>query len=226
MERMARTGPDRKRGLSEEEGKRLERRVAEVERRSGAQIVLAVVARSDSHPELPWKAFALGTVAGGILAAAVAFGTPSWLPGLAAYLAVAATLAGGLIGLLTCLLMPPFARLLLDSQRAEAEARQYADSLFLDRELHATSARSGVLLLVSLFERRVVLRPDRGLEARLGVGEMERVVARVTAELGSGSVARALTAGLDALAEVLGTVPGSASGGDELPNKVIEEAGE
>jgi len=225
MERTAKIRPDRQRILSETEGEYLEHRVAEVERRSGAQVVLAVVARSDSHAELPWKACALGTALGGILAAAVAFWTPSWLPGQTAYLAVAATLAGGLVGLLACLLLPPFARLLLDSHRAETEARQYADSLFLSRELYATTARSGVLLLVSLFERRVVLRPDRGLDARLSAADLERVVARVTAELKTGPVARALAAGLDALEEVLGAASGNEPGRDELPNRVIEEAG-
>ena len=33
---------------------------ARVEARTGAQLVTAIVARSDAYVELPWKAFALG----------------------------------------------------------------------------------------------------------------------------------------------------------------------
>jgi hypothetical protein len=41
--------------------------------------------------------------------------------------------------------------------------RQYAESLFLKREVFATAERTGILLFVSLFEGQAVLLPDRGL---------------------------------------------------------------
>ena len=45
--------------LNNQERSQLDRRIAEVEKRTGAQIVLAVIERSDSYAEIPWKAFAL-----------------------------------------------------------------------------------------------------------------------------------------------------------------------
>lgn len=44
----------------------LDPRVAEVEKRTGVQIVVAVIEKSDSYPELPWKAFALGAAVAGL----------------------------------------------------------------------------------------------------------------------------------------------------------------
>jgi len=52
--------------LSDQERQKLDRRIADVEKRTGAQIVLAVVERSDVHAELPWKAFALGAALAGL----------------------------------------------------------------------------------------------------------------------------------------------------------------
>lgn len=52
--------------LNDQERIQLDRRVADVERRTGTQIVLAVIERSDTYAELPWKAFALGVAAAGL----------------------------------------------------------------------------------------------------------------------------------------------------------------
>ncbi len=46
----------------------IERGVAAVEARTGVQIVAAVVPRSDTYPELAWRAFALGTSFAALLA--------------------------------------------------------------------------------------------------------------------------------------------------------------
>ena len=39
----------------------LDKRIAEAEIKTKAQIVLATVKRSDNYPEIPWKAFAFGS---------------------------------------------------------------------------------------------------------------------------------------------------------------------
>jgi uncharacterized membrane protein len=44
----------------------LDQRIAEVEKLTGVQIVIAVIERSDAYPELPWKAFALGAAVAGL----------------------------------------------------------------------------------------------------------------------------------------------------------------
>ncbi len=88
-----------------------------------------------------------------------------------------------------------FARFFLEAHRAEVEVRQYAQSLFLSREVFATRGRTGVLLLVSMFERQVVLLPDTGLAKRLSREAMHHIVARMTAALAGGQVRLALENG-------------------------------
>jgi len=214
-----------KQHLSEQERWHLDQRVANVEKHTGAQVVLAVIEKSDSYAELPWKAFALGAVGAGLAAVLLELLQPSWSPSFTMLFAVAMTLIGGAVCALLCVALPGFARLFLDAHRAEVETRQYAESLFLSREVFATHKRTGILLLVSLFEKRIVVLPDTGLRRRLNADVLQVIISRMTAPLAAGQVGRAFEAGLAGLEEVLGTGATAASGENELPNAIVEEDG-
>ncbi len=211
--------------LTDQERKRLDQRVAEVEKRTNAQVVLAIVKRSDSYAELPWKAFALGAAVAGAGAVLLDLLQPGWDSRFTALLAVMATLAAGAVCALVCIGAPGIARIFLDAHRAETEVRQYAQSLFLSREIFATRERTGILLLVSMFERQVVVLPDSGLDKRLGREALRGIIARMTIALAAGQPAQALENGLQGLEENLATPAIAASGGNELPDALIEEKG-
>jgi putative membrane protein len=134
----------------------------------------------------------------------------------------------GIISALLSLYMPKFARLFLAAHRAEAEVRQYAESLFLSHELFSTRRRTGILLLVSLFERQVILLPDKGLSKRLSQKAMQKIITQMTPILASGQVPRALEKGLLKLAEILAVKKRGKprkSRKNELRNEIIEEKG-
>jgi putative membrane protein len=214
-----------KQTLNDQERKYLDQLIAEAEKRTGAQIVLAVIERSDSYPELPWKAFALGASIAGFAAVMLDMLRPGWITGYAALLEVTATLAAGAACALFCVFVPGFGRLFLSMHRAETEVRQHAESLFLTRELFATHQRTGVLLLVSLFERQVVILPDAGLHKRLNRDAMQKIITRMGVALASGKFARALEGGLESLEQVMTSTAATGSRENELPNSVIEEKG-
>lgn len=210
--------------LSAADRERVNARVAEAERRVGVQVVTAVVTRSDAYPELPWKAFALATALAGPAALLGALLAPGWSALHDPRVPVALTLGAGLSAAALTVLVPRVARWLLSDLRAEGEVRQYAQALFLDRGLFRTRARTGVLLLVSLFERQVVVLPDRGLPGDVAEAEWAAVVHAMTLRLAAGRVADALIEGVgrvEALLAARGRLP-PASPGDELPD-VIEE---
>jgi len=212
--------------LRDDERARVDEGVKEIERRTGAQIVVAVVERSDSYVELPWKAFALGASITCLVIFALGFFAPYRASQATGFVAIVGMLAfGGLCALLT-VLMPGFARLFLSRYRSETEARQYAESLFLKREIFATAGRTGILLFVSLFEGQAVLLPDRGLAGSLAGDAIESVVAPMAASLSRGRTGEALEKGLGRLLDILGGAelagPGDA-GENELPDEVIEE---
>jgi putative membrane protein len=206
--------------LSGEERDRLNQKVTAAEKLTGAQIVLAIIERSDSYAELPWKAFALGTSGAGLLVLLMNMMWPLPDPVMAALLAIVIMLAAGAGFALLCVFVPEFAKLFLHTHRAEVETMQYARSLFLSHELFGTPERRAVLLLVSLFERRIVVLPDAGLNLKINQDATEKIIAHMRTFLNSGQTARALEEGLKKLEELI------LSGGStrELPN-VIEERG-
>ena len=211
--------------LNDQERLHLDRLTAEAEKRTGAQIVLAVIERCDTYPELPWKAFALAAAVAGLSASAANLFRPGWASGTAVLFSVVATLAAGSAAALFCVFLPKFGRLFLDAHRAEAEVRQYADSLFLSRGLFATRGRTGILVLVGLFERQVVVIPDTGLREHLDPDTLQGIVSQMATALSSGRVAAALEGGLAGIEQVLsGAVP-AVPGENELPDEVVEEKG-
>ena len=201
------------------------RRVAALESATGVELVAAVIARADSYPEIPWRAFALGASFAGAGAVVHALLEPGW----SAFHAVAGTAvamlsAGGGAALLT-VGVAPFARLFLSRLRRQAEVLQHAQAMFLESELHRTSKRDAILLLVSRFEHEVVLLPDRGIRDRLAARELEPVVDAVTARLASGRLQDALLDGIARLQEALAARGFRAQPGDtsEIADDVIQE---
>ncbi len=210
--------------LSDHERSRLDGLIVQAEKRTDTQIVLAVIKRCDSYTELPWKAFALGASVAGLLIFILDFPFYDWSSRVLAPVAVAVTLAGGIVFALLTVFFPGFAKRFLSPHRAEMEVRQYAGSLFLDRELFATSRRTGILLLISLFERQVILLPDTGLNDRLNADAMKDIIVQMTSFLKRNEINQAMEAGLERLSTILETVaPGS--GENELSNDIIEENG-
>jgi putative membrane protein len=214
--------------LNIEERNRLDQHIADAEKRTGAQIVLAIIERSDSYAELPWKAFALGASLAGLVVGIMnllLLPLPLTSPVAAVFPAIVMMLAAGAGLALLCIFVPDFARLFLNLHRADVETRQYAESLFLSRQLFATHDRKAVLLLLSLFERRIVVLPDAGLTGQLNREAVEKIIAHMRVYLKAGKTARALDAGIKKLEEMIAVDHPFASVTNELSNEIIEEKG-
>ena len=213
-----------KQTLSDDERNRLDALITDMEKRTNTQIVLAVIQRSDSYAELPWKAFALGASFAGLLVFILYLLFFDWYPSITVLTAVVGVLAGGAAFALLTVLIPGFAKRFLSAFRAEVEVRQYAESLFLSRELFATSNRVGILVLVSIFERKVIILPDKGLSNKLTKEAMQSIIGAMTLFLKQGQIGQAFEAGLKQLTHTLGTnIMGT--GGNELSDEIIEEKG-
>ncbi len=207
----------RMRGLDEADRERLERRATLVEARTGAQVVVCVTPRSDAYPEVPWKAFSLGVAAAAPAAVWLAASgeKASVIPPLVAIL------AAGLVLALAAIFIPSIGRLLVGNERADREVRQQAGGFFLERELFRTRERDGILLLASLYERRLVLLADARVRATLGPEELARPMGAAIPLLSRGRTAEGLLAALEELEAVL-LARGFAGGGtDEIAEELI-----
>ena len=210
--------------LSETDRDHLDKLIAEAELQTNAQIVLATVKRSDNYAEIPWKAFAFGASIAGLVVFLLDL-VKVWETGTLILFPVAIILATGTLFVFLTILFQGFARLFLSDGRRETETMQYAESLFLSRELFATVDRRGILLLISQFERQVIILPDRGIRDRLSIEVMDDIISKMTQYLRKDEVRNAMETGLEELIAELSPMTSSGQDINELSNKIIEEEG-
>ncbi len=211
--------------LSDNDRALLDKAISRAENLTEAQIVLATVQRSDSYAEIPWKAFAVGVSVAGLALFLYDLFLPQWITNLMILLHIALILAAGVILATMTMFFSSFARLFLPGSRKETETMQYAESLFLSHELFATADRKGILLLVSRFEKQVIILPDTGIRESLSEEIMKRVISRMTENLRRNNIRIAFEEGLDELITELATGDSMKSGNNELSNEIIEEEG-
>ena len=131
--------------------------------------------------------------------------------------------SGAILSLMT-IYIPLVARQFLSESEADAEVRQYGESLFLSKELFATSQRTGLLMLVSFFERKVVVIPDRGLRDKISEQSIQKIIMTMKPFLKKGEFGQAYEAGLKQILNTLGTEL-KETGKNELSDDIIEEEG-
>ena len=204
----------------------LEKEIAHLEAQTGVQLVTAVIGKADSYVELPWKAFALGAALAGFALVIAAALWPRWTDAGDALIFAVAMLGAGAASAILAVAAPPYARLFLRATRRDVEVRHYAQAFFLRRELFATRERNGVLLLVSLFERKVEILPDVGLHPSFDAAAWRAVIDAMTPLLRERRCFGALQQGVARvqamlLAKGITAVPG----GNELPDRPIQERG-
>ncbi len=168
--------------------------VADLERRTTAEIVPYVVGRSDPYANAEWKGSTFGALAAALVAAVLHASVGIW--GLDPVLWIALPpLLGAALGRLAVAL-PWVTRALVGAERLDEQVRRRAEAAFLAEDLASTASREGLLLFVSLFERRVLVLPGLGLRARVPAAAWDAVAAKIADRLKSHGPAEALTRGL------------------------------
>lgn len=202
--------------ISNEDSARIEAAIERAEAQTSTEFVVAVVPRSGEYllgPVMAAAAWALGA----------AFVIGWFMPALPTFDVVALELP---IALATFFLfrLPPIRRRLIPSAVAEAEVRRRAFALFSERGLYRTRDASGMLILVSELEHRVVLLGDRGIHEKVGDAGWQAHVAHIVAAIRRGETAQGIIDVIERLSalhsEHLAPRPDDR---DELPNTVLRD---
>jgi putative membrane protein len=195
---------------------RIEAAIAELETRTAAEVVVAVVPASGR----PWLTRSFVAFACGLV------GALFWLDFAPAFdprsaLLVELVVTGAAFALFG---LRPLERLLVAPALARREVEEHAFALFARRGLHRTRGHTGVLVLLSELERRAVILGDEGIHARLGDQGWQVHVDRIVRAIRGGRAADGLVEVLAELASVLAELaPPDAKNDNELPNTVLEE---
>ncbi len=195
--------------LTEDERKTIEDRIAAMERQSAAQVVVALATESGRYDRaesvVGLVAAALALAAVDALATRVVPGTGQW--GLAAetgytgqMLALVLGFIGGSLAASYC---HPLRRLVTPEQLMTEESQRSAAYVFRMARVADTIERSGLLVYLTLFERRIVVLADTRARAALCDEDLAAVRDAATPLLRRGEVAQGILAALEAAAEPL-----------------------
>lgn len=202
---------------------RIEQAVRSAEERTSGEIVPVVVARSDDYPVAVRRAGLIGLAVGAVLYEVLRFTwtgwAPAWITNDASLFAF--MLIGGGLFWLSAARLPSFKRMLIGRDAIDRAVHSRAVHAFVEEEVFATRDRTGILLLVSLFEHRVEVFGDSGINAVVTEDDWGDVIDDVIDGIRKGDAPGGLVRGIERCGELLERmgVEARMDDEDELPNR-------
>ncbi len=201
--------------LAESDRRAVAAEIATAETKTSGEIGVVVLERSDRHPGADWLAcvvfLSIGTA---LLFAFIPWDQPVWL--------LATQVGLGVLGLFASRSMPGFKRLFISEDRATEMAGEQALQEFYAAGLHRTEGATGVLLFVSLLERRVIVLGDEGIDAKLDDAHWRETDQAILDGVRRGALGAGLIEGVRRCAVVLEEhFPAEGENPDEVPDHVI-----
>lgn len=201
--------------FTEEEKSRIIAAVREAESRTSGEIVPMVVEASYDYPRTEIVGGGFFALGGASLAGWALGGSSQWI-----FLLAFAILY------LPCKwifrLFPELKRRLIPPAEMTAEVEERAMVAFIEQGVHHTRGETGILILLSLFEHRVHVLADRGINAVVPPESWDEIVAAVSAGMREGRACDALCEAIRRCGDLLEKrFPRGGDDRDELPNLIL-----
>lgn len=120
--------------------------------------------------------------------------------------------------------IPSLKRCFISQREMEEEVQEAAVTRFFGRGLHRTRDETGVLILISVFERKVWVLADRGINDKVKEGQWEEVVAMITGGIRQNRPVEAICRAVEQVGEILAAhFPVKPDDTNELRNIIVEE---
>lgn len=216
--------------LTEEESDRVAHAVAAAEKKTGGEIATAIIAESDDYG---FRELVFAIIAG-VVVWTVALGFPgpleallnrlfwSWSPWMLAGLQGVIGMVGGLVAYLLAQL-PAVDRLIVPREVMREAVTRRARRHFVDSGTYDTVDNTGVLIFISLLERRVELIADRGIHQQVEPDTWNEIVSALTQGIHDGRTGDALVEAVTACGTVLeGRVQPRPENTNELANRTAQ----
>jgi putative membrane protein len=210
-----------KKFLTQDEQKRVTQTVKDAELQTSGEIVPMIVSYSYEYPKA-------------ILLAAMFYSLPLTYA-LAHALSIALWIDFLHIHFFFLLFIPVFllsywivstkrflARMFISKEEMESEVEEEATTSFFTERLFETRENNGILLFISVFEKKAWILADRGINERIKQNEWQKIVDKLTSEIRQGNNAEGLCEAIKSIGLILkGNFPYRRDDIDELHNLII-----
>lgn len=173
--------------------------VKKAEDGTSGEIVPVIVGSSSAYPEAYWKSMFVGIGVGLVLYEAYLMTFAGWLSGFWAFIVGLPlfVISSALLGWGASQFIPAFRRFVISGKVMDAEVHTRAIKAFVDNEVFDTRDRTGIVLLVSLFERRVEVFGDSGINSKVTAQDWSEVVSVVVSGIKKGNPTAGLVEGIE-----------------------------
>jgi len=209
--------------LSEQDRKKIDDAVRDAEMHTSGEIVPMVVSRSYHYP--------MSNVIGGMIFAfplslilTYFVGGWLWIGNFNLFL---------FIGIITVLFIlfnqsikytSGLKRFFISDKEIEEEVEEAAVTAFFHEGLYRTRDETGVLIFISVFEHRVMVLADRGINAKVNEGEWDNIVSMITEGIKTKKQTEAICRAIGETGRILKEhFPIKADDTNELKNLIVEK---
>lgn len=120
---------------------------------------------------------------------------------------------------------PRLKRMFISSREIAEEVEEAAVTNFFRHGLYRTRHGTGVLLFISVFERRVWVLADQGINAKIDPGRWEAIVSRMTRGIREGRTVQAICTAVQTVGGILQEhFPIAQDDTDELDNIILSDS--
>ena len=187
------------------------------EQRTSGEIVPMIVGAGARYTEVELGGVVVGLIAGTVTGL---FWADPWGT---LHMQLVWPLVGAALGFILSRI-PGIKRHLIPQRRIDQAVHERCLAAFTAHGLHYTKAHTGILILASLLERRVVVLADQGINKKVQPGTWDEVVQILTSGLRSKDGCAAFCAAIERCGDILAThFPRQADDRDELDDKLVTE---
>lgn len=196
--------------VSDAEKNRIEEKIAGIESKSSAEIICAIATESGRYD----RAESIFGLTGSILCLALAesiyssFQFESYT-GEALFIPFGwqslALVIGFILGNGVASILKPLRSIVVLNNEKTEEVHRAANHIFYTSRIHSTENQNGMLIYLSLFERKIIIRADDGILRFIPESELHEIIHSVLPSLKQHEIANALCSILDQLEHKLVT---------------------
>ena len=211
--------------FTDTERERIKQTVQQAERGTKGEIVPMIVPASALYREAGYRTgLILALLALAVLLTLEMYWLPwGWYAGNAGWLMLAVVVVYGIgqwLGTFSSII-----RLVTSRERMAYKVKLRAEQAFYQHGLHNTKDRTGILILVSLLERRVHVLADKGINDRVPPGTWDSLVGVILEGIHTGHATDGICEAITKCGALLSQVSPAGPGDnpDELPDTLIQE---